>query len=67
MSFLHPSACSTPPARQHFASLDNGGQVLRLEGGNLPLYAAMMIADGKEYIGLGFTPDAAERALRSPR
>lgn len=38
-------------------------ELLRLDGGNLPLYAARRISDGATVYGLGFTPEAAQRAL----
>jgi hypothetical protein len=48
---------------QPLSTLDNGGQVLRLDGGVIPLYAAVTIQDGGEVIGLGFTIESASRAL----
>lgn len=48
---------------QPLLTLDNGGQVLRLDGGVIPLYAAVAIRDGVEVIGLGFTIESASRAL----
>ncbi len=48
---------------QPLLTLDNGGQVLRLDGGVIPLYAAVVIQDGGEVIGLGFTIESASRAL----
>src|SRR5690606_27959359 len=44
-------------------SLPGGGQIVRLEGGILPLFAAVAIDDGEEVYGLGYTAAAARRAL----
>jgi hypothetical protein len=41
-----------------------GGEVLRLDGGMMPLYAAHAVdADKQEIWGLGFTPEGAKGAL----
>ncbi|MCB9685213.1 MAG: hypothetical protein H6738_06670 [Alphaproteobacteria bacterium] len=45
--------------------IEDGGQILRLEGGVVPLYAAFVVRDGEEWIGLGFTAAAAHQAIRS--
>ena len=37
-------------------------QVVRLQGGIIPLYAAMGVEESGEVIGLGYTPEAAARA-----
>ncbi|MEN0062709.1 MAG: hypothetical protein AAGA48_11200 [Myxococcota bacterium] len=43
---------------------DAGVWVVRLRGGELPLYAARRFVQGHTRYGLGFTPSGAERALR---
>jgi tetratricopeptide (TPR) repeat protein len=44
-------------------STEAGTRVLRLEGGVMPLYAAISPADTGEVWGFGFTAEAARRAL----
>ena len=41
----------------------NGAQVVRLDGGVIPLYAAFGIIGGHEVIGLGHTVGGAAQAL----
>lgn len=54
------------PASPPLGSLPDGGQLVRLEGGPIPLYAAVRIGeDGTETTGLGYTPEEAVFALRS--
>jgi len=59
-----------PPLNQMYTAserpvktLENGAQVLRLEGGVIPLYAATLVQDEAEIIGLGFTIESASRAM----
>lgn len=58
-----PLALLYTPRARPLRALYGGGQLLRLEGGPLPLYAAIRIEDGLERTGLGFTPEAAVGAL----
>lgn len=44
-----------------------GDTLLALRDGYLPLYAARRVVDGQTLLGLGFTPEAARRALRDAR
>jgi len=43
--------------------LASGGQVLRLDGGVIPLYAATTVSGGQEVYGVAFTVQGAKRAL----
>jgi len=43
--------------------LPDGGQVIRLEGGVIPLYAAVTIDGAEEVYGFAFTVEGAKRAL----
>jgi hypothetical protein len=43
--------------------LADGGQVIRLEGGVIPLYAAVTIDGAEEVYGFAFTVEGAKRAL----
>jgi hypothetical protein len=45
--------------------LDGGGQVLRLDGGVIPLYAAVAVDGQQEVFGYGFTVEGAKLALRA--
>lgn len=49
---------------QPLERLDGGGQVVRLDGGVIPLYAAIAFDGAEEVYGLGFSAEAAKRALR---
>lgn len=55
------------PMEPALSRLDGGGQVLRLDGGPAPLYAAVVIGDGYETYGLAYSAEGAERALRLAR
>lgn len=44
-------------------SVTDGVEVFRLRDGYVPLFAARRMADGRTVYGLGFTPEAARRAL----
>jgi hypothetical protein len=46
-------------------TLEDGSQILELEGGVIPLYVAIKVRDGREVLGLGFTIPAATRALQT--
>lgn len=60
-----PLALLYTPASPPLARLEGGGQLVRLEGGAIPLYAAIRIEEnGQEVTALGFTPSAAEAALK---
>ncbi len=48
---------------QPLERLDNGGQVVRLDGGVMPLYAAVAFDGEHEVYGLGFSEEAAKLAL----
>ena len=48
---------------QPIERLDGGGQVVRLLGGVAPLYAAIAFEGEQEVYGLGFSAQAAKRAL----
>jgi len=48
---------------QPIERLSNGGQVVRLVGGVAPLYAAIAFDGEQEVYGLGFSAQAAKRAL----
>lgn len=48
---------------QPIERLDNGGQVVRLVGGVVPLYAAIAFQGEEEVYGLGFSTEAAKQAL----
>ena len=48
---------------QPLERLDNGGQVVRLDGGVMPLYAAVAFDGAEEVYGLGFSQESAKRAL----
>ncbi|MEZ4323326.1 MAG: hypothetical protein R3F61_38030 [Myxococcota bacterium] len=58
-----PLALLYSPRDPLLAKSEAGVELLRLDGGNLPLYAARKQGDGATVIGLGFTPEAAQRAL----
>ncbi len=52
------------PNPQPVERLDDGGQVVRLDGGVIPLYAAVAFApDGQEIYGVAFTVEGAKQAL----
>jgi tetratricopeptide (TPR) repeat protein len=53
------------PVEPAIRRIPSGGQILRLDGGVAPIYAAVRVGDGFETYGLGFSPEAAERALLS--
>jgi tetratricopeptide (TPR) repeat protein len=61
-----------PPPLSLFASLrepalstmTGGGRVFRVDGLQLPLFAAFKVKGDVELIGLGFTPESAERVVR---
>jgi hypothetical protein len=55
------------PNPQAVERLDDGGQVLRLDGGVIPLYAAVAIVGTEEVYGFGFTVEAAKHALEDAR
>ena len=48
---------------QPLERLDNGGQVVRLDGGVMPLYAAVAFDGAEEVYGLGFSRESAKHAL----
>jgi len=50
-------------ASRPVADLSGGGRLVRLVGGFLPTYAAIAQYEGFQVIGLGFSPEAATRAL----
>jgi tetratricopeptide (TPR) repeat protein len=58
-----PFASLYPDPPQPVLTLDRGGQVLRLLGGSLPLYAAVAPTEGREVWTFAFTPSEAVRAL----
>lgn len=58
-----PLAQLYTPAPEGARALPGGARVLRLDGGMMPLYAATGELDGATVLGLGFTPEAAARAL----
>ncbi len=49
---------------QPIEQLDDGGQVLRLRGGVVPLFAAVTVHEGRDVYGIGFTAASAARALQ---
>jgi hypothetical protein len=51
------------PSTQVLERLPGGGQVIRLEGGVIPLYAAVEIDGAEEVYGFAFTVEGAKRAL----
>ncbi|MCB9674110.1 MAG: hypothetical protein H6737_03285 [Alphaproteobacteria bacterium] len=57
-----PLALLYSPREPLLAKAD-GVELIRLDGGNLPLYAARRKANGATVLGLGFTEEAARRAL----
>ncbi|MFT7518033.1 MAG: tetratricopeptide (TPR) repeat protein [Kiritimatiellia bacterium] len=46
-------------------TLDHGGHVVALEGGSFPIYAAIQRHGDQHILGLGYSPEAAARALAS--
>jgi hypothetical protein len=58
-----PLAQLYTPATPAIRSLVGGGQLLRLDGGPIPLYAAIRVDGEQEVTGLGYTPEAAVTAL----
>lgn len=58
-----PLANLYTPAEPPLRSRGDGGQVLRLDGGVMPLFVAVAVDGDQEVWGVGFTPEAAERAL----
>lgn len=59
-----PLGAMYTPRAQAVRRLDDGTQVLALDGGIIPLFAAVRVMNGAETLGLGFTPEAAIAALR---
>ncbi len=49
------------------ADLPGGGRLVRLTGGFLPVYAAIAQYEGMQVLGLGFSGEAATRALERGR
>ncbi len=51
------------PAEQALAIIGESGRLIRLEGGVMPIFAAIDVDGDQEVIGLAFSPEAAVRAL----
>jgi tetratricopeptide (TPR) repeat protein len=62
-----PLAQLYTPRVPDVASLPEGGRVIRLDGGLIPLYAAVAPHGERQVYGLGFTAEAARRALTTAR
>jgi hypothetical protein len=60
-----PLALLYTPGALPVRRLEGGGQVIRLEGGPIPLYAAIRIDGDQEVTGIGYTPVAATHALQA--
>jgi hypothetical protein len=58
-----PLALLFTPRTPLLSESKDGVELMRLDGGNLPLYAARKRSDDTTVIGLGFTALAAQRAL----
>ncbi len=58
-----PLALMYTPAEPLLRRLSGGGQLMRLDGGPIPVYAAVRLVDGIEYTAVAFTPEAALDAL----
>ncbi len=58
-----PLALLYTPREPLLSESEDGVELMKLDGGNLPLYGARKRADSGTVIGLGFTPLAAQRAL----
>jgi tetratricopeptide (TPR) repeat protein len=58
-----PLALLYTPANPPLARLEGGGQIVRLDGGAIPLYAAIKIDGDQEVTAIGYTPQAATYAL----
>lgn len=58
-----PLALLYTPRKPPLAEIDGQTVLVRLDGGNLPLYAARRKGGGVTAWGLGFTPEAAVRSL----
>jgi len=61
--FPPPLAELWTPHRPDEASLPDGGRLVLLDGGNLRVFAATRIVQGRRAWALAFTPQAARRAL----
>lgn len=59
-----PLASLFSQAKTVVALNEDGSELLALQDGYLPLYAARSTTDTTVTLGLGFTPEAARRALR---
>jgi hypothetical protein len=59
-----PLGAMYTPKAQAVRRLPDGTQVLALDGGIIPLFAAVRVVDGTETWGLGFTHEAAITALQ---
>ena len=44
-------------------STQRGASVVRLEGGGIPVYAGVTLADGQDVVGLGLNPASARDAV----
>ncbi len=63
-----PLASLFTTSKRPLAITEEGAELYALTDGYLPLYAARLLRDGRTLYGLGFTPEAARRALRdAPR
>lgn len=58
-----PLGAMYTPRAQAVRRLPDGTQVLALDGGIIPVFAAVRVVDGAETWGLGFTQEAAVAAL----
>ncbi len=58
-----PLASLWTPRDRDEATLPDGGRLVRLDGGTLPLFAASQPLEGRRVWAVGFTPEAARRAL----
>lgn len=58
-----PLGAMYTPRPQAVRRLEDGTQILALDGGIIPVYAAVRVVDGAETWAVGFTQDAAVAAL----